>query len=180
MAFYSFNINRLLDALALPMTEMYFFSLYCQDNENLLGDVRNKKLKLNSTGKMLKHWYKKIETEFPNAKCYEMSIKPNYILCIIGAQELPLKAPTMKEVKHINLEAIGQKPAPEPIIKNINILGSPPNEAIKWFKEITTKHYLKELEKQKEQSPTDSLWKDNYDKEQITSLTQYKEIVKKF
>ena len=67
----------------------YFLTICTHGRENVFGDVIDKKMALNETGKIVEKCWLAIKERFPAVELDEFSIMPNHmhgIICIVGAR----------------------------------------------------------------------------------------------
>jgi putative transposase len=62
---------------------MYFVTVCVKDRKCLLGEVMDKKMRLNNNGKIVEQWWQKISEHFPCVKLAEYIIMPNHVHGII-------------------------------------------------------------------------------------------------
>ena len=62
---------------------LYFITICCQNRAPLFGEIIDGEMVLNEGGKMVEHWYYKLENKFNDIECCEMVVMPNHFHCII-------------------------------------------------------------------------------------------------
>ncbi len=67
---------------------LYFVTICSQNQICLFGKIEKGKMFLNEAGKMVEYWYYKLESKFPDVKCYDRVIMPNHFHCVIEIKEL--------------------------------------------------------------------------------------------
>jgi len=63
---------------------MYFITICTQNHECFFGEIKDEKMQLNDTGKMVEKWYFELTNKFPDIQCDEYIIMPNHIHFIIN------------------------------------------------------------------------------------------------
>ncbi|MFH1490916.1 MAG: hypothetical protein ABII06_18585 [Pseudomonadota bacterium] len=61
----------------------YFVTICTKDRKCLFGDIVNREVGLNNTGRMVAKWYGELENKFPDIKCDKYAVMPNHYHAII-------------------------------------------------------------------------------------------------
>lgn len=146
----------------------YFVTICAQNRECLFGSIVDEKIILNTAGKMIDSWWKKLFEKFPNIAMDEYIIMPNHIhgiIQIVGA--IPCNRPNSDSPQFDE----NQTNKNETIMNKGENMVSPLQsqntydglgQYISWFKRMSTNEYIRNV-KQNNWQPFDKrLWQQNY------------------
>ncbi|MFT6259321.1 MAG: REP element-mobilizing transposase RayT [Rickettsiales bacterium] len=143
----------------------YFITICCEDKKCLFGKIINKKMVLNSAGKMIDKWCLEIPKKFPAIELAIYQIMPNHFHMII-----------------INHDLVGADLCVRPNVANINYvnimkkgghIGPPLQKIIQWLKTMTTNEYIRNVKKYGWQSFNKRIWQRNYYEHVIRTENSY-------
>jgi REP element-mobilizing transposase RayT len=135
--------------------EAYFVTICTQNQECLFGEILNKKMVLNDSGRVVEKWYRELENKFADVVCDQCAIMPNHIhfviqtgvgadLCVCPDTNLCICPDTGEQ------RETGEH------------IGSPLQTVVQWFKTMTTNEYIRGV-KQNGWSPfPGKLWQRDY------------------
>jgi len=129
---------------------LYFITICTQDRECLFGEItRNGKeqipvMQVNEAGIMIEQWYWKLEEKYPDKRCHEMVVMPNHFHCII---------------ENIREELHDDSPKYGPDNQRLHATA---NDAVDWFKTMTTNAYIRGVKEHGWQRFNGKLWQRNY------------------
>lgn len=145
---------------------LYFITICTQNRACLFGEIRCQKMILNDAGKMLEYWYYELQNKFHDIKCQVMVVMPNHFHCI---------------VENIGMVSVGAdlRVCPDKLGEHTSLgehKGSPLRDVVRWFKTMTTNHYIRGV-KQNNWTPFDGkLWQRNYYEHIIRNDESYQRI----
>jgi putative transposase len=111
---------------------LYYITICIQNKLNLFGDVVDDKVILNNAGKIVEKWWFELKNKFHNYKLYEHIVMPNHFHGIIEIGEMGRHA------------------------------GQPLQDAVQWFKTMTTNEYIRGVKDDNWQPFDQKLWQRNY------------------
>lgn len=162
---------------------LYFITICTQHRAYLFGEIRNGEMILNDAGKMVEKWYDELQNKFNDIKCHAMVVMPNHFHCIVENTGSVGVGPIMGEnVGDGNMtgETIRENHILGEHVGDDNIMGehvgSPLRDVVRWFKTMTTNHYIRGV-KQNNWTPFDGkLWQRNYYEHIIRNDESYQRI----
>ena len=135
----------------------YFVTLCTQDRECLFGEIANGEMQLNDAGRMVCHWYLKLEHKFPDIRCDAFVCMPNHVHFIVVNVGADLRVRPGSDKGQTHRSA----PTDSRVILGEHT-GSPLNRVVQWFKTMSTNEYIRGV-KQKGWPPfVGKLWQRNY------------------
>lgn len=131
----------------------YYAVVICtQGKECLFGDVVDWKMQLNDVGEMVRSWFEKLPSKFPNAGLDEFVLMPNhfhFILGLVGADPCVCPAPGCDQTVGDDIQQGAHSGAPLP-------------EIVQWYKTMTTNDYFHQVKEGIWKPVRDRLWQRNY------------------
>ena len=125
----------------------YFVTIVTQDRLYLFGNVIDKKMILNDSGKMIEKWYIKLESKFPGVKCHEHIVMPNHFHCLI---EIRTNVGSNLCVR------------PNPYVRPEKYERHSLSRIMQWFKTMTTNEYIKGVKKKGWRNFHRKLWERSF------------------
>lgn len=146
----------------------YFITICTKQKEYYFGEIADKTMMLNDTGKMIEKWWYKLKNKFSNIKLDKYIIMPNHIHGIIMIDD--------GQTHNIKLgqthDVIGQTHRSAPtttttknkqIIVGANLCVHPNiSRIIQWFKSMSTNKYIQNIKNNNCPEFNGKLWQRNY------------------
>jgi REP element-mobilizing transposase RayT len=144
---------------------LYFVTICTKNRACLFGEIQNKKMNLNDSGKMVDNEWLKIQRRFQNIQLHEYIVMPNHfhaILEIVGATLVVAQNDEVASDKNIDNRKGQQGIAPTGGITKTG--GNTPTlgDIIGAFESITTVEYIRGVKNNNWESFNGKLWQRNY------------------
>ena len=130
---------------------LYFITICTQNHLSLFGNIDEKEMLLNDSGKMLEKWWFELENKYPNIALHSYIIMPNHFHGIIEIQDTS-SIPTGEHT------------------------GSPLPTMIQWFKTMTTNAYIQGVRQKNWYPFHKKLWQKSFHEHIIRDEKSYLKI----
>lgn len=138
-------------------TEGAYFVTICTNNlEDYFGKVIHEEMVLNRPGKMIEEWWKKLERKYEEVILDEFIVMPNHLHGILMIVR-DILVGTDPRVRPKNKgKPVGADPRVRPANK------STLSDFIKWFKTMTTNHYIRNVKVENWKPFDKKLWQRSF------------------
>ncbi len=145
---------------------LYFVTICTKNRACLFGEIQNKKMNLNDSGKMVDNEWLKIQQRFQNIQLHEYIVMPNHfhaILEIVGATLVVAQNEEVAPDKNID-NGKGQPQGIAPTGGIAQMGGNTPTlgDIIGAFESITTVEYIRGIKNNNWEPFNGKLWQRNY------------------
>jgi len=160
----------------------YYITICTQDNTCIFGQLTNDNIRLNSGGRMVETWWRKIPAKFQSIQTDQYIVMPNHFHGIINinARATPCDPPTPVEAApRGRLDPNVESPLTHNKSGQSRRIAPTLGDIVRWFKTMTSNQYIKGVKQNAWPPFPGRLWQRNYyehiirNEEELNQIRQY-------